>query len=173
MARTAVDFFTRALMAAYEGDPAHSLRGDLRSVTGEQWQVRPANPSSGPDSIFGNDPVLSVCDLVKHVGYAKFRYSYLAFGDLMANWEAPMPVSDDMETVLAWLGEGQRMFLSGMAGLGDDSDLEAERTFPSGRTATVERLVFVVINHDVYHAGEINRQVTLLRGANGWEHRPS
>jgi hypothetical protein len=172
MAKIAIDVFTRALIAAYEADPAHSLRGNLRSVTAEEWRVRPANPSTGDNSIFGNDPVLSVCDLVKHVAFAKFRYGHLAFGDLSVDWEPEVPRSDHMDTILSWLEDGHRMFLEGVAGLAGDSDLAVERTFPSGRTASVERLIFVVINHDLYHSGEINRQVSLIRGADGWE-RPT
>jgi hypothetical protein len=30
-------------------------------------------------------------------------------------------------------------------------------------------LIALITNHDLYHAGEINRQRSLLRGAQGWD----
>jgi hypothetical protein len=30
-------------------------------------------------------------------------------------------------------------------------------------------MIGIVINHDLYHAGEINRQRDMIRGAEGWD----
>jgi hypothetical protein len=34
-------------------------------------------------------------------------------------------------------------------------------------------LIALITNHDLYHAGEINRQRALLRGAKGWDRESS
>jgi uncharacterized damage-inducible protein DinB len=33
----------------------------------------------------------------------------------------------------------------------------------------VREFVTIMINHDLYHSGEINRQRALIRGSDGWE----
>ena len=35
-----------------------------------------------------------------------------------------------------------------------------------------DHLLTIVMNHDVYHSGEINRQRALIRGAQGWDRDP-
>jgi len=30
-------------------------------------------------------------------------------------------------------------------------------------------LIAMITNHDLYHAGEVNRQRSLIRGATGWD----
>lgn len=73
--------------------------------------------------------------------------------------------------MLAWLGEGHATFQSALATLRDDAELTVERPAPSGTLTPTARVIEIVINHDLYHAGEINRQRTLLRGAEGWTGR--
>ena len=91
------------------------------------------------------------------------------FGDATLEWEtiAP-PASRSMEGVLAWLDEAQRLMLEGLASLDDDAQLDDERQAPWRTPMKRRSLIAMISNHDLYHAGEINRQRALLRGAEGW-----
>jgi uncharacterized damage-inducible protein DinB len=99
-------------------------------------------------------------------------YANRAFGDATLDWpDLRMPPSRGMETVLAWLDDGHRALTDGLAALADDAELDEERTFPRRHPTPCRRLVTMMISHDLYHSGEINRQRALIRGAEGWERR--
>ncbi len=166
MSRTALDLLTRALEAAYRADTAHSLLENLSDVRPEEWEARPAEPQ---ESVFGTDPELSIADIVNHVGAAKYMYGDYAFGGASKQWGDLGAPSGDMEATLAWLDEGHRTFADAVAALEDDSQLAVERQAHSGRMVPTERLSSLMINHDLYHSGEINRQRALVRGSSGWE----
>jgi hypothetical protein len=173
MGRNVLDFFARHLEGAYRTDPFHALRRNLEAVRPEEWDIRPANPSIGPQGEFGTDPVLSICELALHVGGAKHMYANRAFGDGSLQWgQIPMP-SFDMPAVLAWIDDGHQALAIGLETLTDDSALQASRLAPWNTPLRVEQLLSIVINHDLYHSGEINRQRGLIRGSDGWEHPES
>jgi uncharacterized damage-inducible protein DinB len=166
MARTEIDVITRMLEQAYRTDPFSALRKNIASVRPEEWDVRPAEWSVEE---FGTQPALSICDIALHTG-AKYMYADRAFGDATLEWEtiAP-PRSRSMEDVLAWLDEAQRLMLDGLASLDDDARLDDERQAPWRTPMKRRSLIAMISNHDLYHAGEINRQRALLRGATGWD----
>lgn len=166
MSRAALDLLTRALEAAYRSDTAHSLLQNLSDVRPEEWEARPAEPQV---SVFGSDPELSIADIVNHVSAAKYMYADYAFGGASKQWGNLGAPSGDMEATLAWLDEGHRTFADAVASLEDDSQLAVERPAHWGQPAPTERLISLMINHDLYHSGEINRQRALIRGADGWE----
>jgi len=167
MARIAIDIFVRRMDAAYRGDPFHALRRNVESVRPDEWDVRPAGWTFEE---FGTDPELSICDLIKHVAGAKFMYANRAFGDASLEWaDIQPPVARDMESMLAWLDEGHTILAAGLAALEDDAELAAERQAPWRLPLRREQLLGIVINHDLYHSGEINRQRALIRGTTGWE----
>lgn len=165
MTRIAIDVLTRCLEAAYRTDPFHALRKNLASLRPDEWNVRPA---SWTVEEFGNDPELSFCDLVAHVAGAKFMYADRAFGDATLEWADIKPPSREMEAMLAWLHEGHRAFAEGLSALDDDSELAVERPAPWRLPLPREQLIGNVINHDLYHAGEINRQRAMIRGTADW-----
>jgi uncharacterized damage-inducible protein DinB len=168
--RTAIDHFVRRMEAAYRADPFHALRKNLESVSAAEWDVRPSEWSA---TEFGTQPELSICDLALHAGGAKYMYAERAFSAAMLEWSGiALPAARDMPTVLTWLDEGHRQLSSGLAALADDSELVAERPAPWRTRMSREQLLSIIINHDLYHSGEINRQRALLRGAGGWD-RPS
>jgi uncharacterized damage-inducible protein DinB len=167
MARTAIDVWSARLEAAYRADPFHALRKNVESVRADEWDVRPAEWSTEE---FGTQPELSVCDLVFHVGGAKYMYADRAFGKMKLEWtDIVLPQSRDMPAVLAWLDEGHRQLAEGMASLTDDAQLVEQRLAPWRLAMTREQLLGIVINHDLYHSGEVNRQRALMRGAKGWD----
>ena len=161
----------RQMEAGYRSDPFHALRKNLESVTEVEWKTRPLNPSVGPNSEFGEQPELSIADLVLHVGGAKYMYANRAFGDGTMKWGGIKgPRTHDKETVLAWLDAGHRQLVEGLTALENDAMLDTERSFPGWPTPlTVRILAGIVMNHDLYHSGEINRQRALIRGSEGWE----
>lgn len=168
MSRTAIDMLLRQMEAAYRGDPFHALRKNLESVRPDEWDVRPAEWSV---DVFGTDPELSICDIVAHVTGAKLMYANHAFGDASLEWTdlaAAMPKTRDMETRLSLLDAAHRQFTEGLAALQDDSELAVERPAPWRMPLSRARYIGIVLNHDLYHSGEINRQRALLRGAKGW-----
>jgi hypothetical protein len=166
MTRIAIETLVRELNAAYRADPFCSLRGNLKSVRPEEWDIRPATWQVAE---FGNLPELSIGDIVAHVAGAKFMYADRAFGDASLEWaEIALPPTRDMETMLAWLDEGHRTFAEGLAALQNDDELAAERPAPWRLPMRRDQLISIIISHDLYHSGEINRQRALIRGAEGW-----
>jgi hypothetical protein len=166
MARTAIETLSRMLGAAYRNDPFHALRRNLDSVLPEEWDVRPPDAVTPPKEQATD--VFAIAEIVLHVAGAKFVYANHAFGDASYNWgDVPPPAARDRDGLLAWLEEGHTEFAGGLAALTDDAQLEVKRPWPGGLELPVSFMVATIINHDLYHAGEINRQRALLRHS-GW-----
>jgi hypothetical protein len=108
----------RQLEAAYRADPFHALRQNLESVQSDEWSVRPAEWRA---DVFGQNPVLSICDQVAHVAGARFMYADRAFGEARLEWGAIEPPSRDRESMLAWLDEWHAVFAAGLVALADDA----------------------------------------------------
>jgi uncharacterized damage-inducible protein DinB len=157
---------SRMLDEAYRTDPWSALRKNIASVRPEEWDIRPATWSKDE---FGTDPELSICDVALHTG-AKYMYADRAFGDASLEWGTiKPPASRSMEDVLAWLDEAHRLMMDGLASLEDDAQLEDQRQAPWRTPMRRRALIALITNHDLYHAGEINRQRALIRGAEGWD----
>lgn len=168
--RIAIDTLLHMMDVAYRGDPFSALRKNLEGVTAAEWDMRPATWSVDE---FGTQPELSICDLVLHVAGGKFMYADRAFGDASLEWtDIRLPTSRDMGPVLVWLDDGHRALTDGLAALGDDAELEVERLSSRRRPMPRRQLITIMISHDLYHSGEINRQRALIRGAEGWQRRP-
>jgi hypothetical protein len=170
MGRIAIETLLGQLEAAYRRDPFSALRRNVESVKPEEWDVKPATWSVDE---FGTDPELSICDIITHVAGAKFMYADRAFGDAVLEWGTIAIPPPDMPARLAWLDEGHRGFAAGLAALTDDSELLVERPAPWRMPMRREQLIGIIISHDLYHSGEINRQRSLIRGAAGWDRDPA
>jgi uncharacterized damage-inducible protein DinB len=166
MTRLAIDLLLNRLEAAYRSDPFHALRKNVESVRDGEWDVRPAEWRVDE---FGTEPELSICDLVTHVGGAKYMYVNRVFGDAALEWADIRPPSREMRALIAWMDEGHRALTAGLTALKDDAELAIERPAPWRLAMRRDQLLGIVINHDLYHSGEINRQRALLRGADGWD----
>ena len=162
----------RQMNAAYRDDPFHAFRNNVASVRPEEWDVR---PSGWTVEEFGAQPELSIRDLVLHVAAPKYMYADRAFGDATLEWGDIKLPSLDTESILRWLDDGHRKLVDGLAALEDDAELAVERQTPWRAPTTMRRdqLLTIVINHDVYHSGEINRQRALIRGTQGWDRAAS
>jgi hypothetical protein len=161
--RIAIAVWELRLEAAYRADPFHALRKNIESVLPEEWDLKPSKASAPKEGALGPDE-LSICDQAFHVGGAKFMYANRIFGDADIDWsDITPPASHDMAVVLVWLDEGHRALAAGLAALQDDAVLLEERPAPWRLPLRIELLLGIVINHDLYHSGEINRQRALIR----------
>jgi hypothetical protein len=168
MPRIAIAVWEARLQAAYRLDPFHSLCKNLESVLPEEWDLKPSRATS-PQEGAPYDDQLSICDLAIHAGGPKYMYANRAFEDGKLEWQQiALPSSREMAVVLAWIEEGHRHLVDGLAGLQDDAALLEERPSHWNQPVRVELLLGIIVNHDVYHAGEINRQRALIRYS-GWQ----
>ena len=70
--------------------------------------------------------------------------------------------------VVAWLCEGHRRLREHVAALNDEELLRPRRTNKDEMKET-RWIIAVMIEHDLYHAGEINHIRALRQGNDGWE----
>ena len=154
-----------ALENAYSGDRFHAVRRNLEGLTEAEFHVRPGNHRV---EVFGPNPELSIADLVLHVGGALRMYTNHAFGDRSMAWSDSRGLPAGMEEMLTWLDEAHAGFVAGIEELQDDAELDVLREAPWGTRLPTRQLISYMTNHEVYHSGEINRQRSLLRGAEGW-----
>jgi hypothetical protein len=167
MPRTAIELLHRSFRAAYRGDPFHAFRQNLESVSAAEWDVRPQTWSA---EVFGTLPELSIRDLAWHVGGAAIMYTNRAFGTGRLEWaDIPVPTGQDIATTLGWLDDAHAGFAAGIEALGDDADLAVLCDMPGRAGIRRDQMIGLQINHFVYHAGEVNRQRALIRGATGWD----
>lgn len=144
---------------AFDGTDWHSLLGNLRSLKEDDWRWVPPG---------GNR---SIRDIVQHVGGSKFMYHDYAFGDAMLTWEDPLVEGgEELETVssaIEWLREGQGRLRQGIASL-EDAELLRQRMTNWGEPRETRWIVAVMIQHDLYHAGEINHIRCLRQQNDRW-----
>ena len=69
---------------------------------------------------------------------------------------------------LATLQEGQRVLRDSFAALVDDNELTRLRRANWGQEYETRWLITVVIQHDLYHGGEINHIRALSQGNDRW-----
>jgi uncharacterized damage-inducible protein DinB len=161
MTRSAVDQLLQFLDAAFEGEDWHSLLGNLRDVAPEEWTWTPPGGQR------------SVRDIVQHVGGCKLMYENHAFGDASLSWDDPLvaggEAQDEAASAVAWLREGHERLRLSVARL-DDVELGRPRRTNWGASKDTRWIVVIMIQHDLYHAGEINHLRSLYRGDDRWEH---
>jgi uncharacterized damage-inducible protein DinB len=162
MTHTSVDqllyLMDRAFYAPEGDDPEHALLKNLAPVTDQDW-LRAA-PSGGR----------TIVQIAWHVAACKFMYANHGFEDgkldwpeLFDHWESAPPKSE----MVAWLEEAHVHFRRIVEQL-EDSDLTVHRKAPWGETFETRFLISNVIEHDLYHSGEMNLIRALLQGTDAW-----
>jgi hypothetical protein len=132
---------------AFQGPRWHSVLTNLESVEPEDWLwVAPGGRRS-------------IHDITAHVGACKFMYHNLAFGDGSYRWDQP-PVAGwaaltTMPAMIEWVREGHERLRGSIAALHDD-ELSGLRAHHSGTPRETRWIICTLIEHDLYHAGEIN-----------------
>jgi hypothetical protein len=154
MSRAGIEQLLYLMDEAFRDNPFHSLMNNLKNVQDSDWEWL---PPAGERSIF---------HIVEHVGGNKFVYDSQAFGDRSVSRASPYPLSGTSPAAMIdWLREGHDRLRSSVASLEDDSELLRPRMAPWGMEANTRWLVNVMIQHDLYHAGEINH-IRALRQKN-------
>jgi hypothetical protein len=161
MARTEIEALMRVLQQAFDGDIEHSLIANLGAVRDEDWHAVPAGGSR------------SIYDIVVHVAECRWMYDNHAFGDASLRWAEP-PVrfpSGELRSpleLLEWTRAGQEQLLGSLRALDDDAELDRERRLNWGAMRETRGIVLTMIEHDLYHSGEINHIRSLLQGEDRW-----
>jgi len=162
MSRAAVDAMLYLLDQAFEGDDEHSLLANLRNVRPHDWTWRPSGGSR------------SVRAIVRHAGWAKYMYNDHAFGTGTLRWDDLASVAGDLDgqrdpaaAYRHWLAEGQRALRESIAAL-TDTELPLPRKTHWGEMMETRRIIAVMIEHDLYHAGEINHLRALCQSDDNW-----
>ena len=138
-----------------------SLLANLASVDQASWT---ALPKGGHRSIR---------DLVHHVGMFKFVYANHAFHGADYDYDDP-PATPPGSTIatpqaaIEWLREGHEYLTASIDQLGTDTELAVARKAHWGQLAPTELLITITLQHDLYHAGEINHARALLQDTDRW-----
>lgn len=146
---------------AFDTGEFHSLMGNLRSVDEAMW-TQPL-----PNSL------RTIGEIALHVGSSKVMYTDYAFGGGSLTWESSevepwSPEDAPMHETIAWLRQVHESLMSFVRGL-DDADLSAPRMANWGEEKETRWLLSTVLQHDVYHAGEINRIRSVLSDEDRWQ----
>jgi hypothetical protein len=157
--------FREMIEAAYraprgpDGD-SHSLLGNLETVPPDLWG---ALPDGGARSIAA---------IVLHVGSCKYMYDDYAFRSATLRWDAPPAWPANAATMppqemLAWMDEGHRLLAGSIACL-DERAIDELRLTNWGERWPTRRIIRVMIEHDLYHAGEVNHLRSILQRSDRW-----
>ena len=159
MAAEAVSQLLYLLDGAFDGPQWHSLLGNLRSTNPEDWEWVPP----------GGDRAIR--DIVQHVGGSKFMYHNHAFGDAKLTWDDPLvdggDALSDVSSAIAWLQKGQERLRQSVALL-DDAELLRPRLTNWGEPEETRWIIATMVQHDLYHAGEINHIRSLRHQNDRW-----
>lgn len=163
MARAGIEQLLYMMSEAFHGNDEHSLLANTRSLAADDWHWRPENG------------VRSAFDIVQHVGECKYVYENHAFGDASMRWDRPKTIptvaeDDDPERVKVWLETGQKRLIDSVRAVEDDADLLKLRSANWEMSYQTRWLISVMIEHDLYHAGEINHIRALKQQNDRWAH---
>jgi hypothetical protein len=159
MAGPAVAALLFILDESFEANRWHSLVGNLDGVTLDEWTWLPPGGSR------------SIRDMVHHVGVCKLMYENHAFGDGSLTWDSVEPdtaIIAEPASALDWLRVTHARLRGSIAAL-NDAELAVPRRANWGELYETRWLVTTMIQHDVYHAGEINH-LRSPRDDDRWAH---
>lgn len=158
---TAVEQLLYMLDEAFEGNASHSLLANLSSLSPDEWSWLPPGGTR------------TARDIVQHVGGCKLVYENYAFGDATLTWDDPLAdgagALECIESAVQWLREGQARLRRSVAAL-DGSGLLQPRMTNWGEPAETRWIIAVMVQHDLYHAGEINHIRSVRRQDDRWEY---
>jgi len=158
----ALDQYLYLLDEAFEGGRWHSLLGNLDDTSAADWEWIPPAGSR------------SVRAIAQHVGECKRMYENHAFGDGKLSWNDFSPDLTGTRTrAIQFLRESQERLRTSIAALGEDSELLKPRKTNWGEMKETRWIIAQLIEHDHYHAGEINHIRSLRTGDDRWAHERS
>jgi uncharacterized damage-inducible protein DinB len=162
MTRQAIESYLYLMDAGFEGRDWHSLLSNLNTVAPEDWEWVPP------------DGARSIRDIIRHVGRVKVMAYDQAFGEAALTWDDPRVDGEattiDRPTAIAWLRTCHERLHGGVAALADDAELLQPRRTNWGELRETRWIIVVtMIQHDLYHAGEINHLRALHQSNDQWE----
>ncbi len=160
MATQAIEQYLDLLDDAFAGPDWHSILSNLNSVLPEDWEWVPPGGER------------SIRDIVRHLGCSKVMSYDQAFGGGTRTWDdaGGDEETNDIPSAIAWLRMGHERLRGGVAALADDAELLKPRRANWGELKETRWLIVVtMMQHDVYHAGEINHLRSLHQGTDEWE----
>ena len=161
MGRGGIEQLLWSMDEAFDAPGVHALMANIRSLRDEDWLWA---PPGGRRTIF---------QIVQHIGESKYAYEDHAFGEGSMRWDRPGTIptvdsADSRDTVVAWLRAGQRRLRDRVAALEDDAELLVLRRANWGQSYETRWLLNVMVQHDLYHGGEINHIRALHQGNDRW-----
>lgn len=161
MAAPAVSQLLYLLDEGFQGTEWHSLLSNLNSLAPDDWLWVPSHGER------------SIRDITGHVGGCKFMYHNHAFGDAQLTWDDPLVDGRDALSTIAsaieWLREGHARLRQSIAAL-EDAELLRPRMTNWGELKETRWIIAIMIQHDLYHAGEINHIRSLRHQHDRWQH---
>ena len=144
-----------------ESNETQSLLGNLATVDERWWRVVPAGGERTIESV------------VLHVGACKIMYDEYAFGAARRGWDDPtlLPWKDGeapRQEAIAWVTEAHERLMDHVRAL-DDRDLDTLRPTNWGEERETRWLLSTLLQHDTYHAGEINHIRALVIRDDSWK----
>jgi hypothetical protein len=163
---TAIDETVYLLNEAFAGagieetNEAQSLLANLASVDEASWRATPPGGARTVESI------------ALHVGACKIMYDDHAFGGGTLRWDDPgFPPWHEgkapMAQTIAWLTGAHERFVRHVQALADP-ELAAPRRTNWGELRETRWLISTILQHDTYHAGEINHIRSILANGDAW-----
>jgi hypothetical protein len=105
----------------------------------------------------------SILSQIAHVANGKIIYGSVGFRETEVRWRELSPKIDslwpNLDAVVGWLHEAHAYWMNSWA---EVDDLEAERPRFNGALIPGWKLIATVMNHDHYHAGQIQMQRAIL-----------
>ena len=160
MGRSGIDQLLYMMDSAFDGKEWHSLLKNLGSVNADEWDWTPP------------DGVRTIRSLVQELGVCKFVYDSHAFGDGSMHWDKPgtypaPPMGPSTAETIEWLRGAHASLRAHLAALPDDSALMEEVMSQWGNMLPRRFLIKTIIEHDLYHCGEINHIRALAQKNDG------
>ena len=151
--------------SAFDGQHWHAVMRNLGSLQSDDWDWTPPEGER------------TIREIVCHIGECKLMFVDQLFGDGTLSWDdpemaEPVRASGSVDEAIAWLRKTHAVFREGIAGCTDDE----LATMPTGyweKPAELQWSIEVLIQHDVYHAGEINHIRALHHGNDAWGNDPA
>jgi uncharacterized damage-inducible protein DinB len=156
--RAGLEAYLYLIDAAFAGDDWHSLMTNLKAVGADEWLWVPPG---------GARPI---GEMVSHVAGCKNMYQDHAFGRATLTWIDPaadQKLGDatplGIDALLTRLLSAQQRLRASVAALRDDEELVRPRRTNWGELRETRWIIKALIEHDLYHAGEINHLRSLRR----------
>ena len=161
MARDVLDYVVWEMGQAFD-----TLFHNLKDLHDDDWTWIPPGGAR------------SIAAIVGHLASSKVMYDNHAFGDGSLTWQDPLfgeaQTPEEVDALpppklFEWLRESHLRLLRNVDALPDDAELERPRPVNWGGTRETRWIITRLINHDGYHAGEINHLRSIHQQNDRWE----